>query len=70
MRQINQTVAPVYPEPASSEITVPIVPPTVPSMAGSDLFYIIIALTIFTKVMVEAIARLVKIIVRSKVIGE
>ena len=62
MLQTNQTVTPVYSEPASSELTVPIVPPTAPSVTGSDLFYIIIALTIFTKVTVEAMARLIKVI--------
>ena len=70
MRQINQTVTPVYSEPASSELTAPILPPTAPSVVSSDLFYIIIALTIFTKVTVEAMARLVKVIVQSKAIGE
>ncbi|MGK7889727.1 MAG: hypothetical protein AB4042_10360 [Leptolyngbyaceae cyanobacterium] len=44
----------------------PVVPPTSPSVSGSDLFYLIIALTVFTKVMVEAIALLVKIILQGK----
>jgi len=52
---------------AVSEIDVPIVPSTAPSVMGSDLFYIIIALTIFTKATIEAIALLVKVAVRVKV---
>ncbi|NER00573.1 MAG: hypothetical protein F6K30_28405, partial [Cyanothece sp. SIO2G6] len=48
-----------------SEINVP-VPSTPPSVTGSDLFYFIIALTIFTSVTIGAIARLTKITLQVK----